>query len=71
MAPRLLAITSEEMGFDGFCNSCLIRKEGCLMTLVSSWDLAGILRRAAALFRARGCLFGFGGESRVCLTYCV
>lgn len=28
MAPRLLAVNSEEMGFDGFCNSYLIRKGG-------------------------------------------
>lgn len=26
MAPRLLAVNSEEMGFDGFCNSYLIRR---------------------------------------------
>ncbi len=30
MAQRLLAITLEEMGFDGFCNSYLIRREGVL-----------------------------------------
>lgn len=37
MALRLLAITSEEMGFVGFCNSYLIRREGVLWHLSLAW----------------------------------
>lgn len=37
---RLLAVASEEMGFDGFCNSYLIRREG--VSCLCSGFLAGV-----------------------------